>query len=178
MPYEEFFSNTPKVDITFPEETIVHALLAEQHLASAHDSLVDIIYEDNDKYDNFKSFTWNQAKRIFINDDIVMNCLSSLDSELLQNINERLKLDWDKFYVDKDNDFVNELSEPEKILYAIVKAVKDKYPQFAEFQEGCYDSDLILGAFYININIFHDDEGPYMTMNISLNDGFFEGVSW
>ena len=110
MPYEEFFSNTPRVDITFPEETIVHALLAEQHLGSAHDS--------------------------------------------------------------------NELSEPEKILYAIVKAVKDKYPQFAEFQEGCYDSDLILGAFYININIFHDEEGPYMTMNISLNDGFFEGVSW
>ena len=39
------FSNiTSKVDITFPEETIVHAILAEQHIASAHDSLVD--YEE------------------------------------------------------------------------------------------------------------------------------------
>ena len=41
MPYEEFFSNTPRVDITFPEETIVHALLAEQHLGSAHDSFIE-----------------------------------------------------------------------------------------------------------------------------------------
>lgn len=33
----------PKVDISFPEETIVHALLAEEHLGCAHDSLVEYV---------------------------------------------------------------------------------------------------------------------------------------
>jgi adenine specific DNA methylase Mod len=71
------FSNTKsKVDITFHEETIVHAIFAEQHIASAHDSLVD--YKDNEKYENFKESIWNNGKRFLISDDIVMNCFYSI----------------------------------------------------------------------------------------------------
>ena len=59
----------------------------------------------------------------------------------------------------------------------IVKAVKKIYHQFADFEKGCYSTEKVLGAFYIIVNVFHDDEGPYLTMNISLND-IYDGVSW
>ena len=170
------FSNiTSKVDITFPEETIVHAILAEQHIASAHDSLVD--YEEKELYDDFKDYLLNNRKRFFISDDIVMNCFYSMDFSFLKRIYETMKLDWSKLEVDKDIWSFEELLEPEKILYAIVKAVKKIYHQFADFKEGCYSTEKVLGAFYIIVNVFHDDEGPYLTMNISLND-IYDGVSW
>jgi len=88
-----------------------------------------------------------------------------------------MKLDWSKLVVDQDNWSFEELFEPEKILYAIVQAVKEKYSQFACLEEGCYSTEKVLGAFYVIVNIFHDDDGPYMTMNISLND-IYDGVSW
>ncbi len=170
------FSNTKsKVDITFPEETIVHAIFAEQHIASAHDSLVD--YKDNEKYENFKESIWNNGKRFLISDDIVMNCFYSMDFSFLKRVNDTMKLDWSKLKVVQDIWSFEELSEPEKILYAIVQAVKKIYHQFANFEEGCYTTEKVLGAFYIVVNIFHDDEGPYITMNISLND-IYDGVSW
>ena len=170
------FSNiTSKVDITFPEETIVHAILAEQHIASAHDSLVD--YEENEQYDDFKDYLLNNRKRFFISDDIVMNCFYSMDFSFLKRIYETMKLDWSKLEVDNDIWSFEELLEPEKILYAIVKVVKKIYHQFADFEEGCYSTEKVLGAFYIIVNVFHDDEGPYLTMNISLND-IYDGVSW
>ena len=177
MKKEKYYNIPSKVDITFPEETIVHAILAEQHIASAHDSLVDIYYDGNEKYDNFKESTLNNRKRFFISDDIVMNCLSSMDFSFLKRINETMKLDWSKLEVDQDNWSFEELFEPEKILYAIVQAVKEKYSQFACLEEGCYSTEKVLGAFYVIVNIFHDDDGPYMTMNISLND-IYDGVSW
>ena len=88
-----------------------------------------------------------------------------------------MKLDWSKLEVDKDIWSFEELLEPEKILYAIVKAVKKIYHQFADFKEGCYSTEKVLGAFYIIVNVFLDDEGSYLTMNISLND-IYDGVSW
>ena len=172
------FSNiTSKVDIAFPEETIVHAILAEQHIASAHDSLVDADYDDNENYDNFKASIWKTTNRFLISEDIVMNCFYSMDFSFLQRINETIKLDWSKLKVEQDIWSFEELSEAGKILYAIIKAVKKIYHQFAGFEEGCYSTEKVLGAFYVIVNVFHDDEGPYITMNVSLND-IYDGVSW
>lgn len=177
MKKEKYYNIPSKVDITFPEETIVHAILAEQHIASAHDSLVDIYSEENKQYDNFKESTLNNRKRFFISDDIVMNCFYSMDFSFLKSINETMKLDWSKLKVDQDIWTFEELFEPEKILYAIVQAVKKIYHSFSTFEEGCYTTEKVLGAFYVIVNVFHDDEGPYLTMNVSLND-IYDGVSW
>ncbi len=177
MKKENLFNVTSKVDITFPEETIVNAILAEHHINISHDSLIEADYEDNEKYDNFKDSIWNNDKRFLISKDIVMNCLFSMDFSFLQRINETMQLDWSKLEVDQDIAFLEELSEPERILYAIVKAVKKKYPQFSDFKEGCYSTEKILGAFYVIVNVFHNDDGPYATMNISLND-IYDGISW
>lgn len=106
-----------------------------------------------------------------------MNCFYSMDFSFLQRINETIKLDWSKLKVEQDIWSFEELSETGKILYAIVKAVKKIYHQFAGFEEGCYSTEKVLGAFYVIVNVFHDDEGPYLTMNISLND-IYDGVSW
>ena len=177
MQKDNIFNINSKVDIIFPEETIVHAILAEQHLASAHDSLAEADYEDNEKFDNFMDSILNNRKRIFFSDDIVMNCFYSMDFSFLKSINETMKLDWSKLKVDQDIWTFEELFEPEKILYAIIQAVKKIYHSFSTFEEGCYTTEKVLGAFYVIVNVFHDDEGPYLTMNVSLND-IYDGVSW
>ena len=174
---KELIDINAKVDITFPVETIVHTILAEHHLASAHDSLVDTVYEKTKKTDSFKEAVWSKEKFFFINDDNIMNCLYSMSPDFLNRIKETMKLNWDELKIEGENIFVDELSETEKILYAMVEAVKEKYPQFKDCKQGCYTTEKILGSFYLAINFFCEKDQTYMTMNVSLND-LFDGVSW
>lgn len=165
------------VDITFPEETIVHALLTEEHLGCAHDSLVEFGCDENTAFKAFRDSIWANGKNLFIKDDLIMNCLSTMNNDFLMRINSTLKLDWNNFDID-NNPYVENLPETGKILYAIVKAVKKKAPEINEAEQGCYTTDKIFDAFYVVINIFHDKNNePYMMMNISINDEF-DGISW
>ena len=42
MKKKKLFNVTSKVDITFPEESIVNAILAEHHINISHDSLCNL----------------------------------------------------------------------------------------------------------------------------------------